>query len=506
VARSHALAGAAIAVALIATAAPHLALPAAACATAVAFAVPGRWLPAAGVRVAIAVGACLIAARIVIGPPIAGVEASADASAEVGETTVTGEETRSVTVEAITRRAGGRQAALLQVAGTGLVYARLPRYPEFVPGDRVAVEGRLEPLPAEPAPDLAGWVGYLRRIGVAATLEARTARPEVHGDGPAARLAQLRGAAGDLLAAALPEPQAGLAAGILIGLRERVDPALAQDFTAAGLSHVVAISGWNIAIVAGTCGALARPLSRRRRSLVLATIVAAYTLLAGASPSVVRAALMAGVALIAREGGRRAGASRALALAVTLMLLVDPATVLDPGFQLSAVATAGLVAWATPLGGRLERVAPQVPGAVRESLAVSLSAQAATLPIVLIAFGRLSLVSPAANLAVAPLVPFVMAAAAFALPLGALLAAGVPAVVLSVPLAFASLPLALLVAIARAAASLPYASIELAPSVALPGAAAVAVLLLLVARAGRRATAGRIELARAAAIERPART
>ena len=496
-ARSHALAGAAIGIALIATAAPQLTLPAAACATVVAFAIPGRWLPAGGTRVAIALGACLIAARVVVGPPIPAAQGLPGSLAGAEASTRVSESTPDATVEAVTRRAGGRQASLLRLPDSTLVYARLPRYPELVPGDRVAIEGRLEPLPVEPDPDIAGWVGYLRRSGVAATLEASTVRVAGRGDDPAARLAQLRGTAGDLLAAALPEPQAGLAAGILVGLRERVDPGLARDFTAAGLTHVVAISGWNIAIVAGTCGALARRLSRRRRSLVIAAVVATYTLFAGASPSVVRAALMAGVALLAREGGRRAGASRALALAVALMLLVDPATVLDPGFQLSAAATGGLVAWAGPLGGWIERVAPRIPGTVRESLAVSLSAQFATLPIVLLDFGRLSLVSPVANLAAAPLVPFVMAAAAFALPLGVLLGAGVPPIAVSVPLAFASLPLALLVAIARAAAAVPYASLQLPPTVALSGAALAALLVLAAARAGRRA--------RPRTVERPSR-
>ena len=497
-ARTHALAGAAIGVALVASAAPQFAVPAAAGATLVALAGPVRWLPSPGQRTLMVIGAWSIALRVLAGPVLPGTHGLPDGLAGSPGSTRSDSPSPGATVEAVARRAGGRQDCLIRVDGTRLVYARLPRYPEFAPGDRITVDGRLEPLPAEPDIEVAGWVGYLRRIGVAATLQARTARLDGRGDDPVARLGRLRGTAGDLLAAALPEPQAGLAAGILIGLRERVDPDLARDFTAAGLTHVVAISGWNIAIVAGTCGALARPLSRRRRSLVIACVVGAYTLFAGASPSVVRAALMAGVALLAREGGRHAGASRALALAVALMLAVDPAIVLDPGFQLSAAATAGLVAWAGPLGGRIERVAPRIPGAVREPLAVSLAAQFATLPIVLFDFGRLSLVSPAANLAAAPLVAFVMAGAAFALPLGALVGFGVPSIVLSVPLALASLPLALLVAIARGAAAVPYASLELPSSVALAGAALAGLLVLAVARAGRR---GRTE----PAIEHPAR-
>ena len=156
------------------------------------------------------------------------------------------------------------------------------------------------------------------------------------------RLVQgIRADAGDALARALPEPAAGLAAGILIGLRERVDRALAADFTTTGLSHVVAISGWNIALVAGLVAALLGTWPRRRRAVATVAAIALYTVLAGASSSVLRAAVMAGVALLARETGRPGTAARALAWAVVLLLVVGPATVADVGFQLSAAATAG---------------------------------------------------------------------------------------------------------------------------------------------------------------------
>ena len=479
--RAHGLAAAALGVALAGAADQRLGMVAAGLTLALALAAPERWLPGGRVRLALIVGALLLGARLALGgtadmgrPPLAGVSMDAN------------DPRWSATVEAVMRRAGGKQTAILGLADASLVYAQLPRYPEFVPGDLVMLEGRVEPLAGQPSPEVAGWVAYLRRIGVSATVEARTAERTGGGEGPAALLARVRSGAGDLLGAALPEPLAGLAAGILVGLRERVDPTLVREFTASGLTHVVAISGWNIAIVGATCAALTRQLSRRRRSLIVGTVIVAYTVFAGASPSVVRAALMAGVALLARESGRRAGASRALALAIVLMLLVDPAAVADPGFQLSACATAGLLAWATPLGEWIERRLPRVPEMIRESLAVSLAAQLATLPLVLFDFGRLSLVSPAANLVAAPLIPFVMAAAAAALPLGALLEAGLPPVLVSVPLGITALPLALLVTIAGTAASVPFASVELPPAVAVPAAILASGAVLLVARSARR--------------------
>ena len=118
----------------------------------------------------------------------------------------------------------------------------------------------------------------------------------------------------------LPEPEAGLAAGILIGLRDAVDRDLAAAFTTAGVSHVVAISGWNIAIVAAAIAALTGRLGRRRRSVMTVVAIVAYVAFAGGSPSVVRAALMAGVVLLARESGRAGRANAALGWAATLLL------------------------------------------------------------------------------------------------------------------------------------------------------------------------------------------
>ena len=126
---------------------------------------------------------------------------------------------------------------------------------------------------------------------------------------------------------AIPEPEAGLASGILIGLRERVSRAVADDFTVTGLTHVVAISGWNIALVAGIATALLRAtgLGRRPRSGIVIAAIVAYTILAGAEASVIRAAVMGGVVLIARESGRPSGAAAALGLACWGLLLLGAA-------------------------------------------------------------------------------------------------------------------------------------------------------------------------------------
>jgi competence protein ComEC len=367
--------------------------------------------------------------------------------------------------------------------GAGLrIDITAPRYPPVRVGDLVEVQGALRAPPDSP------YGVYLARIGVAATLLARSLEPLV-APADADRVVQgIRAAAGDALARALPEPAAGLAAGILIGLRERVDRQLAADFTTTGLSHVVAISGWNIALVAGLVAALLGTWPRRRRAVATVAAIAVYTILAGASPSVLRAGVMAGVALLARETGRPGSAARALEWAVVLLLVATPATVVDAGFQLSAAATAGLLAWGTPLAARLRARLPFLPGFIVEGLAVSLAAQVATLPIVLLSFGRLAPLSPILNLIVVPLVPLAMATGTLGMIGGLLVSAGAPAITATLLGLPGALVVGLLVAIVQTAADLPFAGVTLAPpaGAALGGLAAA----LLVVAAGRRRIAG----------------
>jgi competence protein ComEC len=317
----------------------------------------------------------------------------------------------------------GQQIATIGLADPPLLCsAQFPAYPRLIAGDRVTWTGRIRPLAD------GDYDRYLAAQGIGAQCEATSLTVVSHDNSPAGHLEAFRQASGDALQLVLPEPAGGLAAAILIGLRDRVDRDLAAAFTTAGVSHVVAISGWNIAIVAATIAALLRNrISRRRRAIATIVAIVAYTLFAGASPSVLRAALMAGVAMAAVESGRGSRAMVGLGWAATIMIVVEPATVGDAGFQLSAAATAGLVAWANPLTEWLSRRAARVPAALRESLGISLAAQAATLPIALLDFGRLAVIAPAANLVVVPIVAPVMAAGAVAFGAGWLAVLGAPA-------------------------------------------------------------------------------
>ncbi len=407
----------------------------------------------------------------------------------------------AMVVEGVGAPREGHQVATLRTLDGGpagfRVAGTLPRYPPVEPGDHVVVTGRIRERPDSP------YGAYLDRIGAWGTLDARTLEVRQRPTDPGARLEGLRRDAGELLTRVLPEPEAGLAAGILIGLRDRVDRSVATTFTTAGVSHIVAISGWNIAIVAAAIAAVAGRLGRRRRTVVTAAAIVAYIAFAGASPSVLRAGAMAGVVLFARETGRAGRAAAALGWAVALLLLVDPGLIGDAGFRLSTLATGGLIAWATPLSERLDHwTRGRLPRWLSESLGISLAAQAATLPVVLVSFGRLAVIAPAVNLLVVPLVAPAMAAGLVALIGGALVAVGAPAVVGMVLAAPGWVALRAIIAIVDIAAAVPMASLSFEPTIGAVlgfGSALLAAVVIAVRRRRRR---GRRHVAVARGVDR----
>ncbi len=445
---------------------------------------------------ALGVGLLAIALRAGLGPPPADPSGAPDGGGPW-----------TVVVETVGSPRDGDQVATIRTeAGraTGFrLAATLPRYPAVEPGDLLIVEGRARPRPDSP------YGRYLDRIGAWGTLDARSMEVLARPIDPGTLLEGWRRDAGEMLTRVLPEPEAGLAAGILIGLRDRVDRAVAADFTTAGVSHVVAISGWNIAIVAAAVGAMAGRLGRRRRAVIIALAVVAYIVFAGASPSVLRAGAMAGVVLLARESGRSGRAAAALGMAAFLLLLAEPALVHDAGFQLSTLATAGLVAWATPLTGRLDRLTRgRLPRWLAESLGVSLAAQAATLPIVLASFGRLAVISPAVNLLVVPLVTPAMAAGLLALFAGALVSAGAPAILGAVLAAPGWVSLRVMIGIVEVAAAVPFGSVAFEPVIGKAlgiGTAGITLGLVVLRRRSRRRGAAHGRTAGDSAIEDSAR-
>ncbi|HEX6140047.1 MAG TPA: ComEC/Rec2 family competence protein, partial [Candidatus Limnocylindria bacterium] len=356
------------------------------------------------------------------------------------------------------------QAGDAERGAAGRILLWLPRALLVSAGDRVRFSAALE----QPR-DFDGFAyrAYLARQGIGATASAYEVAVVANRRGwLAGLLGGLRHTLEGGLNEVVPEPEAALADGILLGIRTGIAPEVGDAFQRAGLTHVVAISGWNIAIVAALAAAATRPLRRLPAGRWLALIAAClavggYVLLTGASPSVVRAALMAGGLVLARTQGSRAHAMSALALAALVMLLAAPPVLWDVGFQLSGLATAGLIWFGAGLESRLRRW----PALLREPVALTVAAQLTTLPVILLNFERLSLVAPVANVVVVPLVPVVMLCGALAAVVGAVDAAfHVPIVGDLACWALggsAWLYLRLMILAGQAAAAVPYASVDL---------------------------------------------
>ena len=207
------------------------------------------------------------------------------------------------------------------------------------------------------------------------------------------------------IGAGLPAERAALARGMVLGQDGDVSEDVRDDFRRAGLAHLLAASGQNVALLC----ALALPLlmlvgaSPHVRVAVLIPLVALYVLLAGAGASVARAGVMAVAALVALAAGRPASAVYALLLAAATTLALNPRATADPGWQLSFAAVAGMLA----LGPAIARRLPG-SGLGREAVAVTIAASASTAPLLAHHFGAVSLVALPANLLAFPAVAPVM--------------------------------------------------------------------------------------------------
>ncbi|HZB96032.1 MAG TPA: ComEC/Rec2 family competence protein, partial [Herpetosiphonaceae bacterium] len=232
----------------------------------------------------------------------------------------------------------------------------------------------------------------------------------------------------------LPEPHAALLAGMLLGTQAAIPSEVMADFRATGTSHLLVISGWNITVLAGGVVGLlmAAGLSRRHAMALSLPVLVLYVIFVGASPSILRAGIMGGLVIWAGLADREADAWTSLLLACALLALLDPNVLWDTGFQLSALATAGIVGWQRPLFTWITRQLPDnhawLAGLV-ESLSVTLAALILTLPLLVYSFGTLALTAPVANLLLAPAVPPAMLLGALSavagllfLPLGQILA------------------------------------------------------------------------------------
>lgn len=200
-----------------------------------------------------------------------------------------------------------------------------------------------------------------------------------------------------------PAAERAIVPALVDGDESGLDDAIADDFRTTGLTHLLAVSGTNLTLVVGFLLLIARGLGARGRwlSLVAALGIAGFVLLARTEPSVLRAAVMGGVGLLALGHNGRGRALRGLGAAVVVLMLVDPSLASSVGFALSVLATAGILLLAPPWRDALGRWLPRW---LAEAIAVPAAAQLACTPLIAVISGQVSLVAVGANLAAEPAV------------------------------------------------------------------------------------------------------
>ena len=299
----------------------------------------------------------------------------------------------------------------------GRVLLRTRRLPAFRYGDRLRVSGRLET-----PPEIEGfhYREFLAQQGILSQMWYPQIEKIATDQGSPVRtlIYTLRERASMVIARLMPEPEAALLQGILLGIRSGIPRSLYEDYNRTGTSHIIVISGANIMIVATLLArGFGRALGKRRAFWLTLAGICLYVVLVGADPVVIRAGIMGGLLVTAIYLGRRAVAYVSLAAAAMLLTLINPLTLWNVGFQLSAAATLGIILFTEPMERAitqcLHRAVPprQAAGIVRmlsALLIVTLAAQVLTLPLVTYHFGQLSLVAPLSNLFVLSIQPHIM--------------------------------------------------------------------------------------------------
>ena len=301
---------------------------------------------------------------------------------------------------------------------SGRILVRAPRSPIIEYGTRLQATGQLE----EPSSfGTFDYRAYLAHRDILATmyrpsiteLESQAGNPLMHG------LLSIRKRAQESINHLLPQPQAALLSGILLGDDHAIPEELQKDFRDTGMTHIIAISGFNIALIAGVLLVGGRQVIGIRIGAWITIIaVVIYTVLVGAESSVVRAAVMAILMILAATMlGRPTFLPAILFGAAFFMTLLNPKILWDVGFQLSFAATLGLTLYLGPWSRSFHNLVQPVTGDsiantstrfIADVVLATFAATIMTFPLMIYHFKTISLVNPLANLLILPAQPGIM--------------------------------------------------------------------------------------------------
>lgn len=300
----------------------------------------------------------------------------------------------------------------------GLLLVQTSLATEYHYGDTVTLKGKLY---TPPEFDTFSYRDYLSRQGIYSLMPY--AQVALSGSGKGSRLRaalfNIRERANRSIIRMLPDPQASLLAGILLGIETGISADIREDFNAVSATHVIAISGSNLVILAGLVQEITKRFVRKRWWITAITIgsILLYTAFVGADAAVLRAAIMTSLALFATQVGRQTYGLASLSFAAIVMTIINPMLVWDIGFQLSFLATLGLIFYVDPLKTAFKKAltafsseekANQIVGVLSDGVVVSLAAQITTTPIMAYTFERASPLALPVNLLIVPAQPPIM--------------------------------------------------------------------------------------------------
>lgn len=315
-----------------------------------------------------------------------------------------------------------------EIKGDALVF--ILRYPTYNYGDILLIRGELETPPRFEDFD---YADYLANEGIYSTMlypkiEVLDTR---QGSRPLEWLYSLRNDLSHSLSQTLPEPQASLAQGIILGIRGNIPADLKNDFSITGTAHLLAISGLHLSIVAGIMLSIGIWLFGRRRYLYVwlaLSVIWLYALLTGMNPPVVRGAIMASIFLGAELLGRQRSAITALTFAAAIMVGIEPQVLFTASFQMSFLAMTGITLifprlrdWGRNIiAARLSKYPALIPIAslASDGFSVTTAALVAIWPVIAYYFGIVSLVGPLATFLTLPALPAIITLGALTAGLG----------------------------------------------------------------------------------------
>lgn len=291
---------------------------------------------------------------------------------------------------------------------SGPVYVTSPTPQRITYGQVVSITGRVE-RPLDFAADFS-WEQYLRGRGIRSVMRDPLIQPtSQYGKSRFVRgFDALRQKISDTITRMFPHRSGALLSGILMGSKASFSPSFLTDLQTTGLTHIIALSGFNITIlIAFVAGILLRRAGRYARFACSVAAIVAFILLVGPSASVIRAAAMGIITLLALTVGRRADPLNMLLLAVVMMTAYQPSWLfVDLGFQLSFLATLGIVLFIPISQAFIPK--KKATAIIVEGLCTTLAAQLMTFPILLWNFGTVSFIAPLTNILIVCTIPSIM--------------------------------------------------------------------------------------------------